>query len=1465
MVRWLSLALLVVSACRSNPAAVVSPPSGPTSRWSASAAPPPSPRLADLPAPSRITRAVSAHFEGHAGRRIHIQLDRPIYQPGETIWIKTWDLRARDMGGSHGNRGLRYELVSPRGSVVLSKLVREEDGMATNDMVLPEGLRGGEHRLRVTTLDGQVAERPVLVSSYEPPRIKKKLELLRKAYGPGDEVTATIEVHRPTGEALGRHPLTAAPQLDGQALPRVALQTDSEGSGLVRFRLPERIEVGDGLLTVLVEDGGVTESITRRIPILLRKVRLALYPEGGDLVAGLETRVYFAAVNPQGKPADVEGRVVDGAGRAVARLRSYFHGLGRLALTPQPGRRYHVEITRPKGIADRFELPAARAEGCVLNTYDDPDGRVEAIVARVRCTSARRVVVAALLRERLVDAAAIQVPAGRAAIVHLRSADARLNRAQGVARVTLFDEQVNPIAERLVYRNRESGLKVELQTDRASYTPREAVTVRVRTTDGSGEPVPAELALSAVDDTVLSFADDKTGNMLARLYLEPEVPFEIHEPNQYFDPKNDKAPRALDLLVGTAGYRRFAWRQVLDSPPPPPRMERVARRRKWRADDRPEPALAMAAPQPALPAGPAERPFAAAKEMEPPAELARVARPSAPPLHPGAPPRGREERRAPPEPAAAPEPPPAPVAGADDAEDGAPLAFGPREDAPPLHPGAPLQGREEGRVRAMPMAPPEPGPMMEMEALARPHRQRRQWARARRERPELGAGGERRRWAAFRGAEARPEAPSWAPVRLFPAPAYREDDRPGRRTDFRQTIHWAPRVRTGRDGRATVRFHVSDAITSFRVLAEGVGRGLAGHAEEVFKSSLPFSMHVKLPLEISAGDRPELPLILTNETKRPLDVEVEAGFGAPLRVVGRTDGPQRLRLGAGQRRTLFYRLRVDGMRGQARVTFAARAGGLSDELTRQVTVVPPGFPVELSLGGEALGTIAQRLELEGAIPGSATGSVRLYPSPVATMVSGLEGMVREPVGCFEQASSANYPNVMVLQYVKEQRVEDAALIKRSTVLLQHGYDKLTGYESKDRGYEWFGANPGHEALTAYGLLQFKDMAQVHDGVSQEMIRRTADWLRGRRDGGGGYLRNERALDSFGRASKEVTDAYITYSLTEAGEQGLETEVEQQARLARETRDAYLLALATNTLINAKRPGARAALGRLVAMQQEDGAWTDADHSITRSGGETLKIETTALATLALLKSRAHAERVRRAVRWLSEHRGGFGQWGTTQATVLALRTLVENARASRQTRHAGSIRLRVNGKPAGQADYKAGQRDTLVLDRLPLHRGANQLTLVHAGKEAMPYSVAVSYRVKLPPSSPQAAVGLTTTLARQQARLGETVRLTARIDNRTAQGQPMTLARLGFPGGLRYQDWQLKELREKGEIAFFETRPREVILYLRQLAPSEQRTLSLDLVAELPGRYTGPASRAYLYYTNEHKTWAPPHSIEIQP
>ena len=233
-------------------------------------------------------------------------------------------------------------------------------------------------------------------------------------------------------------------------------------------------------------------------------------------------------------------------------------------------------------------------------------------------------------------------------------------------------------------------------------------------------------------------------------------------------------------------------------------------------------------------------------------------------------------------------------------------------------------------------------------------------------------------------------------------------------------------------------------------------------------------------------------------------------------------------------------------------------------------------------------------------------------------------MLREPSGCFEQASSTNYPNLMVMNYLKEHNVEDPALWRRSGQLLDKGYKMLSGYESPKKGYEWFGGDPGHEALTAYGLMEFVDMQAVWSGVDTSMVDRTAGWLKSRRDGKGGFLRNARALDSFGRASKDVTDAYIVYALTEGGfAQDFGVELKAQADAIADVSDPYQLALMTNSLLNApttRDQGQRHA-ARLAKLQADSGAWEGADHSITRSGGQTLLIETASRATLALLTSR----------------------------------------------------------------------------------------------------------------------------------------------------------------------------------------------------------------------------------------------------
>ena len=72
--------------------------------------------------------------------------------------------------------------------------------------------------------------------------------------------------------------------------------------------------------------------------------------------------------------------------------------------------------------------------------------------------------------------------------------------------------------------------------------------------------------------------------------------------------------------------------------------------------------------------------------------------------------------------------------------------------------------------------------------------------------------------------------------------------------------------------------------------------------------------------------------------------------------------------------------------------------------------------------------------------------------------------------------------VMAQQYFLTHTGVDPATIEKARNLLDVSYKKLTGFESRSRGYEWFGADPGHEALTAYGLLQFTDMSHVRASI-----------------------------------------------------------------------------------------------------------------------------------------------------------------------------------------------------------------------------------------------------------------------------------------------------------------------------------------------------------------------------------------------
>jgi hypothetical protein len=498
-------------------------------------------------------------------------------------------------------------------------------------------------------------------------------------------------------------------------------------------------------------------------------------------------------------------------------------------------------------------------------------------------------------------------------------------------------------------------------------------------------------------------------------------------------------------------------------------------------------------------------------------------------------------------------------------------------------------------------------------------------------------------------------------------------------------------------------------------------------------------------------------------------------------------------------------------------------------------------------------------------------------------------MLREPGGCFEQTSTSNYPNLLVLNYLKETDQAKPEVARRAQDLLARGYQMLTSFECLDtgknqkQGYEWFGGTaPAHEALTAYGLMEFRDMAKVYD-VDKGMLERTQRYLMNQKDGQGGFKRNPRALDTFGRAPDHITNAYIVWALTESGnDDDVTKELNALADQAKTSKDPYFLSLVAHSLINRGHQDAGISLLKKVAeIQQPDGHLDAAQTSITGSGGRDLQIETTALTLHAWLKAKRPElfnKNIQSAVKWLGQQRGGFGGFGSTQSTILALKALIAYAKANKKTAEAGDLIVYLADKEIARKQFPAGAEEAVTLElkdaEKMLKPGKNSLRVEVTGKNAFPYTATWTYRSLKPASADNCPMKLTTHLERETASEGETVRLTVQVENKSGKGQGMTVAVVGLPAGLTLPEdmKQLKDmarLREdgtkRGDIDAWETRGRELVLYWRDLAPDKNIEVNVQLICRVPGEYQGPASRAYLYYNADIKCWVEPLKIAISP
>ena len=1353
----------------------------------------------------------------------YVSTDKQVYRAGEKVYVRAAVLRAdtRIPLTNQQPQQVMVEVKGPKGDTVASGYASLENAVAGFAWAVPAGTAGGEYSVRVThPWTGYVpGERKFDIRAYRAPRLKSQILFLRDGYGAGDSAGATIHVDRAEGGIPAGAKVTAVARVDGAEVHRSETKIDDKGNAQVNFKLPAAIARGEGTLAWIIEDGGVVETATKTIPILLQTVDLTMYPEGGDLIAGLPNRVYLEAFTPAKKPADISGVIVDSQGNDVSAFRTEHEGRARFDLVPKKGEKYTLKINQPSGIKTTYPLPAIKEDGVVLRApaaVYEPGKPVKLEVAgasprKVRVTLSKREVEVASIEKELAIA---DGAAALNAVELTPPAD-----SDGVLIATVWDGG-KPVAERLIFRKPQRAINVSVEADKKEYVPGDPVTLKIRTTDEAGKPVSSVVGVTVSDDSVREMIEkrEQSPALPVMVLLEGDVK-ELADAEVYLNPADDRAPMAVDLLLGTQGWRRFAFVNLTDFV----RAHGDAARR----------VLALKVVTRTEMAADRMMRFGAMRG----AELAPAAA-----ARPVADVKENVDRLG--------------EAELFHAVDGAV-----REDLVALA-VAPAVAAEEPKAQAGQQAA---GGIIAGELREEAKQEAAQQGLAK----ALADADDEFRMRRIAGGRA---AQSRMKQDMVLVREYAHQVRSGRkatdRVDFAETLYWNAAVKTSESGEASVSFSLSDAVTSFRASADAFdARGALGAGFTKIESVQPFYAEPKLPLQVTSGDVIRLPVSLVNGTSNAMaqaQIAAMASNGITIGEVAPFDlaGKARVRR--------IVNVKIGDYVGNTEFIVNASAMEFKDRVTRTLDVRPMGFPVERGAGGLVDANTPGVFVIEipaDVVAGSIGSEINVFPTPLANLTQALEALIRQPYGCFEQTSSTSYPLVMAQQYFMGHAGVDPKLIEKSKGFLDESYQRLMGFECKTtKGFEWFGKDPGHEALSAYGLMQFTDMALVRD-VDKRMLADTRAFVLKTRDGKGGFKREVNTLHTW-VADPDCSNGYILWALLESGEKPaeLEKEIAAYKELMKTSQNSYAIALGANIFALAGDPAtSKSLMEKLSAKQNKDGFVDGATQSIVGSTGDALNIETTALAVLAWMRDPVFAANVEKSMKYLAESCKG-GRFGSTQSTVLALKAIVKYDKARSKPKNSGVLRVLVDGKEAGEpVAFGPDTQGTISLQNVAylLTPGKHTIEVKMENGSQMPFAMMVKFNRVKPDSSDKCKVGIEVGLRDKEIGEGNVTEATVTVSNKTKEVIPTPIAIVGIPGGLEVRHDQLKELVKSNKIAAYEVTGREVVLYWRELKADETVSLPISLIAAIPGEYTGPASRAYLYYTDEDKQWAAGVAVKI--
>jgi uncharacterized protein YfaS (alpha-2-macroglobulin family) len=706
------------------------------------------------------------------------------------------------------------------------------------------------------------------------------------------------------------------------------------------------------------------------------------------------------------------------------------------------------------------------------------------------------------------------------------------------------------------------------------------------------------------------------------------------------------------------------------------------------------------------------------------------------------------------------------------------------------------------------------------------------------------------------------------------------------RSYFPEALYINPEIITDKDGRASIVIPMADSITTWRMaMIASTQHGALGTSTSSLKVFQDFFIDLDLPITLTQGDRVSIPVGVYNYSDAQGDVTLQLQQDDWFSLVDDTANKS-LTVEAGRVGGSQFTLEANHI-GKFKLTLSARMKGAAnraDIVVREIEVIPNGRQQDIVFNGRLESTIQHKVNFpENAIPDASKLFVRLYPGPLSQVIEGMDSILSMPGGCFEQTSSSTYPNVLALDYMKRTKKLTPEVHAKAEGYIANGYQRLLTFEVPGGGFSWFGEAPANKILTAYGLMEFNDMSKVYD-VDPKLIARTQQWLASQQQPDGSWkpdtsFINEGATNRYNTNILRIT-AYLAWSLENTGYRGPAVEHAQkyiQDHMSAKA-DAYTLAVVANFAAEGAGPDndrefTHQAIQLLLdaKTEKDDQVFWTADETSVYATGPSASIETTGLAVQALLHSGEASGVARKALTYIASKKDASGTWGTTQATIMALRALLEaTQKGSADTQ--GTVMVFVNGKAAEKLTLTPENNDLLhqfVFKGIDSQSPAT-VEIQFEGKGGLAYQIVGSYFLPWDQKPEHEPLSIEVAYDRTHLAQDDFATATATVKNNLNKTANMVMVDLGIPPGFELLSEDLQTYQDKsagrksGHLSKFSQTATQAILYFDSFAAGDTVTLKFRLRAKYPIRAHTFRSRVYEYYDPEISSTARPVQLEVR-